>query len=582
LPTLAAGSITIDASDAGVILDGNHTVLKGIEVASSYNRVMGLQIMNFNTGLLINGHYNQIGGDRLVGSGPSGQGNVLNGNDIGVLLQSASHNTVTGNMVGTDPRGVVSRGNRGGVVLMYEALHNRIGGRTPGERNIISGNTHYGVDLLFNSNSWNVIAGNYIGTDITGMMAIPNGFAGVALEMGATNNTVGGPTPAERNIISGNSQFGVLLSDFRTMHNTVIGNYIGTNATGTAALPNGDGILVWIPGFNRIGGTRPGEGNLISGNQSNGVSVGGVTTRDVVIIGNAIGTDVNGNQTLGNGKGINFYEGVKHNFLGGGSSAEGNTIRGNGIGVVISQAGTKYNSIAGNVISNSMSYGISVQDYATSNYIAKNTIADNNPGIMVSQGNFNTLRANAITGNHTAGIQLDAGGNQMLAAPAITFSNNTRSVWGAACAGCLVDIFSDMNDQGAIYEGSAMTDSAGAFTFSMSATMSGPKVTATVTDSQGNSSGFSSPQAGITVPPFISQSDCLFTWAERAYSTLFAPAGAASNLSAPYYYRYYSQTNAYLGTSFADNHVYYIGPVSNNALLDVGALSTWLATAGCQ
>ena len=75
--------------------------------------------------------------------------------------------------------------------------------------------------------------------------------------------------------------------------------------------------------------------------------------------------------------------------------------------------------------------------------------------------------------------------------------------------------------------------------------------------------------------------DCLFDWAEQDYPDLFAPA-ASSTTSAPYYYRYYSQTAAYLGTSTVDNHVYYLGPVSGNSLLDVGALSTWLATAGCS
>ena len=500
LPPLAAGSITIDGSDAGVILDGNHTIQNGIEVASSYNRIMGLQIMNFSAepigdGLLIEGHYNQIGGDRLVGTGPSGQGNVFNGNTNGIRILYASHNTVTGNMIGTDARGAIASGNKWGIVLGNEALYNRIGGLTPGERNIISGNTRTGVDLMLSPNSWNVIVGNYIGTDMTGMMAIPNGRWGVILEGGVTNNTIGGPTPAERNIISGNSNWGVVLSDSRSMQNTVIGNYIGTNATGTAALPNGGGILVWGPGFNRIGGTRPGDGNLISGNQWSGVSVGGVTPRDVVIIGNAIGTDVNGNPTLGNGSsGIFLYESVQHNFVGGATSAEGNTIRGNGTGVEIAQAGTKHNWIAGNVISGNSWQGVYIRDYAANNYIAKNNIAGNNPGIMVSQGSFNTLRANAVTGNHTAGIQLGDGGNQMLAAPVITFCNK-RSVSGTACTGCLVDIFSDMTDQGAIYEGSAVTDSSGVFTFSMSGAMGGPKITATATDSQGNSSGFSAPSA---------------------------------------------------------------------------------------
>jgi len=75
--------------------------------------------------------------------------------------------------------------------------------------------------------------------------------------------------------------------------------------------------------------------------------------------------------------------------------------------------------------------------------------------------------------------------------------------------------------------------------------------------------------------------DCLFNWAERDYPSLFAPA-AISNTVAPYYYRYYSQTNAYLGVSAADNHLYYLGPASSYSLVDAGPLSGWLAAAGCQ
>ena len=86
----------------------------------------------------------------------------------------------------------------------------------------------------------------------------------------------------------------------------------------------------------------------------------------------------------------------------------------------------------------------------------------------------------------------------------------------------------------------------------------------------------------VTAFASISQPDCFFNWAERTYPTFFAPAGVISNTLTPYYFRYYPQSNAYLGTSSADNHVYYFGPLSNSSLLDLGALSGWLATAGCQ
>lgn len=75
--------------------------------------------------------------------------------------------------------------------------------------------------------------------------------------------------------------------------------------------------------------------------------------------------------------------------------------------------------------------------------------------------------------------------------------------------------------------------------------------------------------------------DCLFDWAELHYATLLAPAGATSATYGSYYYRRYPATNAYLATSAADGHVYYLGALSNGAIMSIGALSEWLITAGC-
>jgi len=86
---------------------------------------------------------------------------------------------------------------------------------------------------------------------------------------------------------------------------------------------------------------------------------------------------------------------------------------------------------------------------------------------------------------------------------------------------------------------------------------------------------------GATAASPATQADCVFSWAESAYSSLFAPAGATSTTLSPYYYRYYSTYKAYLGTSSADNHLYYLGPASSGLLLDVGSLATWATTANC-
>lgn len=77
----------------------------------------------------------------------------------------------------------------------------------------------------------------------------------------------------------------------------------------------------------------------------------------------------------------------------------------------------------------------------------------------------------------------------------------------------------------------------------------------------------------------LSRSECFFNWAENNYAPLFSPAGPSSQTQSPYLFRYYSNTNSYLGISSDDNHVYYLGP--NNQLQDVGSLSIWLTSAGC-
>ena len=77
----------------------------------------------------------------------------------------------------------------------------------------------------------------------------------------------------------------------------------------------------------------------------------------------------------------------------------------------------------------------------------------------------------------------------------------------------------------------------------------------------------------------LANADCLFNWAERNYQQLFAPAGASSLTVQGYYYRRYNGSNAYVGISTLDNHVYYIGP--SGALQDVGTLQSWLGTSGC-
>jgi hypothetical protein len=494
LPDLDDGTVTIDASNAGVILDGGGSVSYGLSVASSYNVVMGLQILHFNSDAIVIGfpsQYNQIGGDHSIGSAPSGQGNVLDGNFNGIRIMFASHNTIEGNFVGTNSDGTAAgEGNLIGIAVSSQATYNLIGGPSEGERNIV-GNNGRGIDVASDSAAWNAISGNYVGTDVSGNYAIPNKPDGVVIEVGARNNIVGGTTFAERNVISGNQGTGVVVTDAPTTQNTVIGNYIGVNASGTAALPNEGGISVWTSSFNRVGGTQPGEANLISGNLQSAITIGGLERCDVIVIGNQIGLDAGGDATIPNGSGVTIQSGSQ-SFIGGLNSAAGNKIEGNEIGVNIYTAGTAFHWIAGNTIIDSTMMGVYINNYASGNFIVNNFIHNNGTGVWISKGNENTLRANSISGNSTAGIMLIDGGNQELASPSIT-GLSEAGVSGMACANCTVEIFSDGGNQGAFYEGAVVADAAG--TFSFQKRLLGANVTATATDTNGNTSSFSAPWA---------------------------------------------------------------------------------------
>jgi len=80
----------------------------------------------------------------------------------------------------------------------------------------------------------------------------------------------------------------------------------------------------------------------------------------------------------------------------------------------------------------------------------------------------------------------------------------------------------------------------------------------------------------------LSHSDCLFNWAENNYAELFSPALGTSNSRTlpPYYFRFYAATNAYLGISATDNHVYYLSP--DNILENVGHSYEWIKQANCN
>lgn len=284
---------------------------------------------------VLNSSNNRIGGTR-----PQDR-NVISGNDqSGVFVTgSSTGNAVLGNYIGTTTNGLGAKGNNHGVQISG-ANGNTVGGPNPAARNIISGNANVGV-FLNNGSQNNNVQGNYIGTARNGLDAVANGYSGVTISTGASNNVIGGTTAETRNLISGNAGDGINIFDVTSTNNLIVGNYVGTDAAGTLDLGNGGrGVGIYDAPANRIGGTTAGSGNVISGNSSDGIAVFGVPAAGNTIEGNLIGTDKNGVARLGNSfQGIVVTDAV-NTRIGGTSSTARNVISGNlGIGVFLNTFG---------------------------------------------------------------------------------------------------------------------------------------------------------------------------------------------------------------------------------------------------
>jgi len=248
-------------------------------------------------------------------------GNALSGFDAGVIIAlGARDNQVRGNRIGLNAAGDPLP-NDFGVVVFLGGQQNSIGGERPtdacdGPCNLISGNNVYGVLLQDTNTSGNRVQGNFVGVAADGMRPIPNGFSGVAALNGPSQNLIGGGRAGSVcaqtcNLIGGNIDNGVMLSGAGTAANTVVGNYIGLNRLGTAALPNqlsgieiSSGASQNVIGGERAPGPCAGPCNTISGNSTDGVSIVGATTRGDTIRGNAIydngklGIDLEGDTSI--------------------------------------------------------------------------------------------------------------------------------------------------------------------------------------------------------------------------------------------------------------------------------------------
>jgi hypothetical protein len=301
----------------------------------------------------------------LAGGNSTVEGLAINQFNNAIDLDSAGGDVVSGDFIGTDVTGEIGENNYGYGVYVGGTANNTIGGVTPAARNILSSNNNEGIQVNGGTATGNLIVGDYIGTDATGTNRLPNGM-GLEFVNNSSYNTVGGVQGVSGNLISGNNGDAVKI-DGGCNDNVVQGNIEGTDPTGTLAVPNyGNGVDI-NGGYNTIGGTTPGSGNLLSNSSGGGIVLVFNSASYNLIEGNLIGTDITGTQPMPNsGEGIYAFFGASYNTIGGTAAGAPNIIAfNNGPGVAVGFGPTDEcpgNAILSNSIFGNARLGIDLGD----------------------------------------------------------------------------------------------------------------------------------------------------------------------------------------------------------------------------
>jgi parallel beta-helix repeat protein len=364
LPPLVANGMVIDGSTQPGYAGKPLIVLDGSQILP--------ETFTSDTGLLVYSASNQV-------KDVSFSGFIWNG--LTFEYPNATNNTVSGCWIGADATGTNAAPNAfQGILVTSGASHN-----TFGSSNVISGNAQYGVYITGSNTVGNVVAGNYIGVNANGSGALSNDISGVFIGGLTSGNIVGGTNVSARNVLSGNFEYGVWLSDTNTTQNIVEGNYIGIDKSGSNGIPNGaSGIFIGNgTSSNTIGGVSAGAGNVISGNSAYGIYMTNTTAN--AISGNIIGMNAGGETALGNvASGIGIFGGVSNNIIGG----------------------------ARNVISGNSDYGIEISgiggvmnNLVSGNYLGTDAAGTNSPGIQ----QFGVGIFGGATGNTVGGTAVGAG-----------------------------------------------------------------------------------------------------------------------------------------------------------------------------
>ena len=298
------------------------------------------------------GVYIGNGADNHIGGYQSG--NVISGgNWDGVRVFGSEGTTVGANLIGLDVTGSSAIPNAMNGLGIFASTTTTVGGSVSTVRNIISGNIEDGILVKETGSTATEIYGNFIGIDIAGASAVPNGSRGVAIVNAPNGVAVGGASSGSGNLISGNGAPGILVYSGENV--TIQGNMIGSDVAGSYAIPNTSGVGVFGTGV-LVGGTGPLEGNLISGNTSSGIwlrDAGSLT-----IQGNRVGTRADGTGALGNGNaGIDFNVTTDGLSVIGGTGSAANTVAFNG-GAGMALVSSSYVEILPNSVHSNVGLGI--------------------------------------------------------------------------------------------------------------------------------------------------------------------------------------------------------------------------------
>ena len=308
-----------------------------------------------------------LSSQNAVGRRDNATENVISGNGANGVSVEGPNNIIANNHIGTDADAAEDLGNSGSGVFVSNVPDILVGGSSlDGSLNIISGNDRHGVEVSNIGAEGARIVGNFIGLDRNG-----SGFANVGnsrdgVRVSSTPNVEVGDTVAGGgNAISDNGEHGVEIVGTSSTNDVVLGNVIGTNKNGASDFGNAeDGVHIGNSSNITIGGTVAGARNVISGNDANGVFISGTSSATGNRVqGNLVGVDRNGTTGFGNTENGVRVE-TPGNLIGGTATGAGNVISDNGdaeddvegdAGVLISGTGAGNNVVQGNKIGTDVS-----------------------------------------------------------------------------------------------------------------------------------------------------------------------------------------------------------------------------------